>query len=417
MCCAICWAAVGLLLPEHATGQTRPDADIEFYLFTIGPGDEVHELFGHNALLQVTRDANGKLEDERMYNWGVFDFQQKNFIFNFIQGRMIYRMEADSAGAAVAVYRERQRYVRLRHLELSPEQATRLAAFCANNDTDANRNYRYDYYRDNCSTRVRDALDEATSGQVKTGIQGPALSPDGQPVTYRWHTDRLTPPLPWLYCSLHYVMGHPIDRPLSRWEETFLPERLEDHLKSVSIKWEDGTDHALLGREIVLVPDTRGERDRPPAWGWIFALVGLAWGALAAGLGRIGLRRAWPRYLAGGVIALWALACVAAGGVSTWSWLFTDHVVARANENWLQLSPLSIGVLVAGLSLIFRGKTPRWATWAAALTLALSLGGWMIKLLPGMIQPNWSILMLALPVHAGVLLALLWIQRNKGALP
>lgn len=393
---------------------------------TIGPGDEVHELFGHNALLRITRGPDGKVADERLYNWGVFDFQQKNFIWNFIQGRMIYRMDSfggpGGAGGAIEMYRERQRYVRLRQIQLSPAQAKRLSDFCTENDTDANRNYRYDYYRDNCSTRVRDAIDFAIGGQLHTQLQGPASTTTGsgealQRVTYRWHTDRLTPPLPWLYFSLHYVLGHPVDRPISEWEECFLPERLEHHLDGLTLKWEDGTEHAVLGGKLELIADTRVERAEPPRWWWVFLTIGAGWGGVAGGLGLLARRGRWARHLAGGVVALWALVCVVSGGVSTWSWLFTDHVVARNNENWLQLSPLSLGVLVAGVAMIFRGRSGRWGCYAAWIVLALSAGGWIIKLLPGMIQPNWSLLLLALPVHAGVLVAVRGSCLDKGVSP
>lgn len=111
------------------------------------------------------------------------------------------------------------------------------------------------------------------------------------------------------------------------------------------------------------------------------------------------------------MIGAWGLLCVVGGGINSYAWLFSDHVVAQKNENWLQLNPLSMSMVVAAV-LLAMGKRPRWTAWAGGVLLGLSVLGWVIKVFPGMIQPNVSILLLATPIHLGVLVGIRAMTRR-----
>jgi hypothetical protein len=66
--------------------QAQPAPQVS--LLTFSPGDIYWQRFGHNAL--IVRDGLGA---PRLYNYGTFDFQQKNFFLNFARGRMQYRLD------------------------------------------------------------------------------------------------------------------------------------------------------------------------------------------------------------------------------------------------------------------------------------------------------------------------------------
>lgn len=401
---------LAVLIGTVASGQMPPgwqNGAQGAYLLTIGPGHAVYELFGHNAIVLSGVDDAGR-PWEVAYNWGVFDFNQPNFVGRFIQGRMLYTMQGQSVSGTISLAEEQGRWVRVRRLGLSTGQVRRLAELIARNDTDGNRDYRYDYYRDNCSTRVRDMIDRATEGQVASALQSTTA---GRDVTYRFHTDRLSKEVLWLWLGLKYVLGHPVDVELNRWEESFLPMQLERHLASLTIKHEDGIQQSLLGAEVyVSKSGVQPSASAPPDWGVWTGLGGLLFATLVIGLCWAG--KSWTPRLAGLLIAAWAGLCCVAGGISTWGWWFTDHAVAKNNENWLQLNPLSLPILLAGLLLTF-GFKPKWAFWSATGVLSLSLFGWILKLIPGMIQPNWPILLLALPIHFGVTAGLWKLTRSS----
>src|ERR1700739_4405382 len=55
-------------------------------LLTCTPGDELYSTFGHSAL-RVTDSANST---DIVYNYGTFNFDDKNFYLRFIRGKLLY---------------------------------------------------------------------------------------------------------------------------------------------------------------------------------------------------------------------------------------------------------------------------------------------------------------------------------------
>src|SRR4051812_34673453 len=166
-----------------ASPANAPGSGLTIYLLTMGPGDQVWEKFGHNAIW--IHDAANRTDIA--YHWGLFDFADKEFVPRFILGRMRYSMGAFDFNETVNAYRQTNRMVWAQQLNLTPAQKQKLADFVAWNILPENRFYHYDYFRDNCSTRVRDALDGALGGVIRRAT-GDVKSHS----TYRSHTARLT---------------------------------------------------------------------------------------------------------------------------------------------------------------------------------------------------------------------------------
>src|SRR5262249_27648609 len=139
-------------------------------LVTFGPGEEVWERFGHNAILIRDRDAH----IARLYNYGMFDFAQENFFLNFARGRMLYRISVSDPADDYPVYRDEGRWIVEQDLNLTAAQRTRLRDYLEWNARPQNAQYRYDYFTANCSTRVRDALDAAVDGAIKAQTIAPS---------------------------------------------------------------------------------------------------------------------------------------------------------------------------------------------------------------------------------------------------
>ena len=190
----------------------------------------------------------------------MFDFNQPHFVWRFVTGDTRYWMEPIDFGAMVRYYREHDRSVLAQELNLSPPQRLKLQQFVQVNALPQNKFYRYDYYRDNCSTRLRDALDHALSGQLQTATVSRMTSG-----TYRWHTQRLmTGDIP-LYTGVTLALGHPADKPLSMWQEMFLPKELHDWVATRTIRDSSGATRPLVKRERVLFQARRApEPSSPP---------------------------------------------------------------------------------------------------------------------------------------------------------
>jgi len=155
--------------PSETALTEQPGANLDVALITFGPGEEIWERFGHNAI-EIRDRSSGQA---RWYNYGIFDFAQQNFFLNFARGLMTYRIAEGDPSEELPVYVEEGRWVIEQQLNLTPPQRAQLADFLAWNTRPDNAQYRYDYFTANCSTRVRDALDAAVGGAIKAQTVAP----------------------------------------------------------------------------------------------------------------------------------------------------------------------------------------------------------------------------------------------------
>ena len=371
---------------------------------TFGPGREVWERFGHNAIW-IHDPVHGT---DEAYNYGLFDFRQENFILRFVRGQMWYWMAGFPAEQYVEQYERDNRSIWVQELELPPRARIQLQEFLQWNAEPEHRFYHYDYYRDNCSTRVRDALDRVLNGAIREQTAG---VPAG--TTYRFHTQRLTANEPLIFTGLLLALGEGVDRPLSRWDEMFLPLAMRDHVRQVMLPGPNGRRVPLVRSERTIFESSAPlPPARPPRWlSWYLAL-GATIGGGALLLARSARGHAAARFGFLVIVGGWAVVAGLAGLVLAGLWGLTDHVAASHNENLLQVNPLALLVLAA-LPAALRGKgAARLGYGAAVLVAGLSVLGLVLKLLPGFDQVNGPIIAMALPAQVGIAAAL---GRLRGA--
>ncbi|HXI59064.1 MAG TPA: DUF4105 domain-containing protein, partial [Polyangia bacterium] len=177
--------------------QAQPGDELSVYVMTMGPGDHPFFKFGHNAIW--IQDRTTKLS--KVYNFGTFRFDSPRLIPDFIKGRLTYWLSVSSLDRTLATYQHENRSVEAQELELEPAEKAALAERLEVNARPEKRNYKYDYFLDNCSTRVRDAIDVVTGGRLRASAQGPAR------LTLREQALRLTADLPWEYLTLYLILG------------------------------------------------------------------------------------------------------------------------------------------------------------------------------------------------------------------
>lgn len=382
------------LPPARASVANAPGANLEISLVTYGPGETYWERFGHDAI-ELRDTASGEAIN---FNYGVFDFSEKNFFLNFARGRMHYLMDAAPSDLDESYYVEAGRSVTRQQLALTAEQASALRDFLLWNLRPENAGYNYDYYVDNCTTRVRDALDKALGGVIATQLKARAGG-----MTYRQQTARLMSAQPWLMLLMDLGLGPYADRPLSAWQESFLPEVLQAQLREVRVDDSHGGLQALLQTEQLV---SANRLDVPPATAPDLRLPLALAGLLLAGLIVFAQRR-WPTgyallgtvyLLAAGLIGLLLLAL----------WTLTTHYSAWANANLLLFNPLAF-VLLPTLWRSRRGiAASRFMDGVIALQLLACVTTVLLHLLPGTVQQNQPWLLFALPCW----LALAWSLRR-----
>lgn len=385
-------------------------SQLRVFLLTMGQGDAVWERFGHNALW-IEDGATG---ESAAYNWGVFDFDQVDFYPRLIRGTMLYRLGvAHDPGAFVEAYRYENRQVWFQELALTPAQKAALLSFVEWNALPENVWYRYDYYRDNCSTRVRDALDDVLEGRIWA-----VAAADTTAYTYRWHTRRLLRDVPEAYLGIQFVLGPAADRPLTGWEEMFLPVKLMDWLRQVQVPDGEGGLRPLVMREGTLVESSRPPepQDVPFALPW-FLGTGLLWSGLILGLGRGRRAVGWGRRLASSAASGgWAILAALSGTLLLAAWLFTDHSFWYGNYNLFQANPFFLPLPAAYGVYLFRGRFPRWGRDLAVMLGLVALFGAALEIVPGLGEANGEILALTLPLNLSLAVsAILLYGQGRGA--
>ncbi|CAG4971024.1 lipoprotein N-acyltransferase Lnb domain-containing protein [Novilysobacter luteus] len=353
---------------------------------TMQPGEIFWERFGHNALV-VVDPASGEATS---YNYGFFDPTEPDFVSRFIRGEPRYRLAALPFEQDMAIYRDEGRGVDIQWLDLNPDVARELADSLAVNALPENAHYGYDYFLDNCSTRVRDAIDGALGGALRRQMEGRS-----QGSTYRTEAVRLASPEPAMWLGFDIGLGPSADRPLSRWAEAFVPMRLAAALRETRLP--DGRPLVASEQQILphrLAPEPQTIPARWPRW----ALAGLL---VAAGLAWLGARA--PRAVAGIAALTWAVAGLA-GALMLFIWFGTAHRFGWANHGLLLFNPLCWLLLPGSVSLL-RGRVPgtwfRWLLWLVAALPLFALFAYWLSALP---QRHLHWIVLLWPVH----LALAW---------
>jgi hypothetical protein len=391
-------AALAIAAPmARAQGAPPAPADgvaLRISVLTIGPGDAVFERFGHNAL-RIVDPAQGS---DLAYNWGMFSFDEPNFLGRFLSGDTRYWVEAFPSTWLIEAYKGQDREITEQVLALSPAQRARIAGIVRTNALPENRYYRYDYYLDNCSTRIRDAIDSVLDGSLRERFSVTTTA-----WTYRSESVRLTTPSAFAQSGIELALGQRADIPMTAWEAMFIPMRLRDFMRDVTVPGADGAPVPLVASEEVLYKATRtpepAER-RGLALGALGPILG-AWMLILAPFAAA--RRQRTRVPAAVMAALWYGLTGLVGLLIVGMWIGSAHVFWYDNLNLLLVSPLGLVAAVPVTRSILRGvasKQARLATIAilAQVLLAVPLA-WLGP------QRLGGPLLLLLPAHLGMIIA------------
>ena len=370
-------------------------AALRVSVLTFGQGNAVYELFGHNAL----RIQNLITGEDLAYNWGMFSFDEPEFLRRFLSGDTRYWVEAYPTPWMLGVYARENRETYEQELALTPAQRLTLDSLVRENVRGENRYYLYDYFRDNCSTRLRDALDLALGGALER-----RFVPINTAWTYRSESVRLTAESALAQAGIDVALGPRADEPITAWESMFIPMRMRDYLRDVTVPTADGRVMPLVLTERELY---RAEGRAPElterrglvigAWGPILG----AWMLILAPVSAAARRR--TRIPAAVMALLWYGVTGLMGLVLLGMWLGSAHVFWYGNWNLLLLSPLGVVAAVPVMLAVLRGQAPRWVEILAAVIVGLALFAMLVSLVTR--QSLGGPLLLLLPGHVGLAIA------------
>lgn len=327
--------------PAHA--QALPlSGNATASVLTCGPGNEFYLAFGHSAI-RITDTALGL---DNVYNYGTFDFDTPHFYWNFARGMMNYCLSRTSFDRFEATYDHEQRAVWEQRLNLTQQEVNNLYIMLEWNYQPENRYYQYDFFRDNCATRVRDMV-EASVGKKTIGID------DWEDHSYRYwlHDATAGGCLEWWTLGVDLLLGLPADHVCSPSEAMFYP---------LAMMWMYG--NAMLDATEPLVFPTKQllEDTRPPLHRSFPPLA--VFGLLFAAVALLSWKHLWPKWADRVLFIVAGLV----GCFLIFMWFGTSHWCTRWNLHILWASPL---LLLIALRL---ERSPRWALWLQEVCFAVA---------------------------------------------
>lgn len=185
-------------------------------LLTCSSGEELYSSFGHSAL----RVKDDSLDLDVVFNYGTFDFDTPFFIPKFIRGDLDYMLSVSTMARFARNYERENREVVERQLKLTPEQRQRLFELLAENAMPQNRYYRYDFFYDNCATRIRDLVFRVTN-------QNDSLYRSVTNATFRDLLHICNDPASWSAQGVDLVLGAKTDACISPYDKAYLPIYLD----------------------------------------------------------------------------------------------------------------------------------------------------------------------------------------------
>ncbi len=347
-------------------------------VMTMQPGEIFWERFGHNSI--IIDDG----EQAISYNFGFFDPTEADFAANFIKGRMNYILAALPLEQDLSYYRQTGRGVSIQWLNLTEPQKQRINTRLQFLAKPENARYRYDYFANNCATQVRDILDGALSGELKNQLTASSLGN-----TYRSETVRLSWPAKWMALGADILLSGNADKPLSKWQDAFIPMLLQQSLAQVILR--NGQPLVTENQNILTHRLTQPPSELPQ-----WPLMAMAIGLALAGMFAWAKRK--PRILQLMTLSFWLVSGLL-GTVMLLVWIATEHVFTHGNENILLFSPLA---WLAFALYFVKDKTKNLAN-AYQLTLLLLAGmavlAVLLKLLSFSAQQNMNWILITLPLH------------------
>lgn len=337
-----------LLILLSFVGLTPAKAQFwEVSLLTADPGTELYSSFGHSAIRMREMGPDGGRD--LVFNFGTFDFDTPNFYGKFAAGKLNYMLSVVPYDRFIVEYDYYKRGLREQVLDLNQEQKDFLLQHLDAQYAPERRFYKYDFFYNNCATKIRDAFD------ISMGKQLVWSDSVGEEKTFRNLIDEFVLPLPWADFGIDLALGAVIDRPATELEKQFLPTYMEQAFANATIV-ENGVSRPLVRESRVLLeyPKENVQQSllNPSMVFWLLTLV-------FAALTLYGFKKG--KLMKGLDVALFGTVGIL-GIVVAFLWFFTDHSATAWNWNILWAFP---GHLVLVWGLVARPN----ATWISSYLL------------------------------------------------
>ncbi|MBP7103294.1 MAG: DUF4105 domain-containing protein [Bacteroidales bacterium] len=303
----------------------RLSEEAKISVLTCGPSNELYATFGHTAI--HLWDTNKHLN--LVFNYGTFDFNTPNFYVKFTQGRLPYMLSITSFEDFIYAYRQEGRWVYEQELRLTPEEKEKMYDLLLENYLPANRYYAYDFFMDNCATRIRDLI---SNSLVDRSLFKKSLSDTN--TTFRELIKPYMHSMQWWRLGIDLALGMRCDKPVDHEQYMFLPNELMAQLDTATIEGE-----RMVAKKVLIAKETKLPQTKsvPPLL--ITSLLCII----------VILLTVWEykkkTYFKWLDIILFSLASVLSLLIA-YLWFFSNHYTTKYNLNLIWAHPLFIYLLL-----------------------------------------------------------------------
>ena len=297
---------------------------IRISILTCAPGQELYSLYGHNAI----RIQDASSGSDIVYNYGTFDFDTPNFAVKFMRGRLPYLLSASTFFDFLQEYEYFERAVVEQELQLSGDEKRKILAYLSTNMLPENRAYQYDFFYDNCATRLRDIINAAVPEVVW---------PDNEqgPKTYRQIIKEYQKDWPWTDFGIDLIIGARADVLADVQARTFIPDYLDKAL-TVAHQGRTKVERLQYNRKTILdYPKKETSGTWLPSPFVLFCIL-LFNEIYLLMTGRKGKMKAWLKWYDHAWVVILTLAAI----LMSVMWFGTDHQATKDNWNMLWANPL-----------------------------------------------------------------------------
>ena len=339
---------------------------LEVRLLIIGQGDPVYSLFGHTGIA-IKNKENGR---DIFYDFGNFSFEEDKFFENFAFGHMLYMAYAAYTKSYIALVLPEKRNITEYVLNISAENKLEMYNNLNIMVLPENRNYQYHHYKDNCSTRIRDYINDAVDGQLKIKTELNKGS------TFRKSFLRFTAHKTGLGSSLSILQGPGIDKDITIWQEMYLPDTLENVIKDFNYKNSKGEIVPLVDSINIIYKDeyrVRIPESYTPPYGKAI-IISLLLSSFIVLLNYQSRKNHKIPFVVLNIF--WGLVLGLLGSVLLFMVAFTGHTYSFNNLNLFMINPIALFVIPAAILYLKKGSK-----WRSKLDML-----WYIQLVSALIM-------------------------------
>lgn len=314
-----------LIFFQYANAQESL-ATTQISLLTSSPGAELYNTFGHSAIRIYDR-VRGV---DYVYNYGTFDFEAPNFYLNFTRGKLDYMLSIGSMKNLIYGFKLENRLVVEQVLNLDDQQKKVLIDLLEENYQPDNRYYKYDFFFDNCATRIRDIMVQAYADDFKYHYPEEW---ENSELTFRNLLDLYLDDNQWSDFGIDIALGLPTDDITSPKDYMFLPDYLSEAFGKATIVRDGKEVPFTLGSKVIL-----SKEDIEPEIFFI-SPIRMTWALFVIALIiciysiRNNKKIRWFDVIYFSVIGL-------VGWVVFLLWFATDHIATKDNLNLLWAVPI-----------------------------------------------------------------------------